>query len=238
MKIPTIAVLICLEIVASARVAPRIRGRAIRLHRRSPVAPAHYLLGDPLVALQGMDGVLLDKRDDESSDSTDEDGTTKKGHSKSPEKSKKKSSGEGKGERGDQEETKSYSKSRKKQKRVQRGEDEVEEERKRKKRPSKSEKTKRSSTKMKRKSKVKKTRAHPDRYGGQTRINSLSKIQKETRRYGTYQSGARDFSGTIGWSSQFSMQYLSTNSLHSQIKTVKLDITITQQGSKSSSVYL
>ncbi|KAJ1334341.1 hypothetical protein BSLG_008175 [Batrachochytrium salamandrivorans] len=68
MKIPTIAVLICLEIVASARVAPRIRGRAIRLHRRSPVASAHYLLGDPLVALQGIDGVLLDKRDDESSD--------------------------------------------------------------------------------------------------------------------------------------------------------------------------
>ncbi|KAH6589807.1 hypothetical protein BASA50_009777 [Batrachochytrium salamandrivorans] len=98
MKIPTIAVLICLEIVASARVAPRIRGRAIRLHRRSPVAPAHYLLGDPLVALQGMDGVLLDKRDDESSDSTDEDGTTKKGHSKSPEKGKKKSSGEGEDE--------------------------------------------------------------------------------------------------------------------------------------------
>ncbi|KAH6566296.1 hypothetical protein BASA62_006773 [Batrachochytrium salamandrivorans] len=94
MKLPTIAVLICLEIVANARVAPRIRGRAIRLHRRSPVASAHYLLGDPLVALQGMDGVLLDKRDDESSDNTDEDGTTKKGHSKSPEKSKKKSSDE------------------------------------------------------------------------------------------------------------------------------------------------
>ncbi|KAH6566295.1 hypothetical protein BSLG_004236 [Batrachochytrium salamandrivorans] len=68
MKIPTIAVLICLEIVANARVAPRIRGRVVRLHRRSPVASAHYFLGDPLVALQGMDGVLLDKRDDESSD--------------------------------------------------------------------------------------------------------------------------------------------------------------------------
>ncbi|KAH9264395.1 hypothetical protein BASA83_012152 [Batrachochytrium salamandrivorans] len=106
MKIPTIAVLICLEIVANARVAPRIRGRAIRLHRRSPVAPAHYLLGDPLVALQGMDGVLLDKRDDESSDSTDEDGTKEKGHSKSPAKSKKKSSGEDEveEEEGDQEE--------------------------------------------------------------------------------------------------------------------------------------
>ncbi|KAH6577410.1 hypothetical protein BASA60_004036 [Batrachochytrium salamandrivorans] len=94
MKIPTIAVLICLEIVANARVASRIRGRVVRLHRRSPVAPAHYLLGDPLVALQGMDGVLLDKRDDESSDSTSQSKTTKSGfgnhsHKKSERKPKK-----------------------------------------------------------------------------------------------------------------------------------------------------
>ncbi|KAJ1334339.1 hypothetical protein BSLG_008173 [Batrachochytrium salamandrivorans] len=94
MKIPTIAVLICLEIVANARVASRIRGRAIRLHRRSPVVSAHYLLGDPLVALQGMDGVLLDKRDDESSDSMSQSKTTKSrfgnhSHKKSEQEPKK-----------------------------------------------------------------------------------------------------------------------------------------------------
>ncbi|KAH6566298.1 hypothetical protein BASA50_009782 [Batrachochytrium salamandrivorans] len=95
MKIPTIAVLICLEIVANARVAPRIRGRVARLHRRSPVASAHYLLGDPLVALQGMDGVLLDKRDDESSERTSQSKTTKSGfgnhsHKQSEQEPKKK----------------------------------------------------------------------------------------------------------------------------------------------------
>ncbi|KAH6577411.1 hypothetical protein BASA60_004037 [Batrachochytrium salamandrivorans] len=94
MKIPTIAVLICLEIVANARVAPRIRGRGISFIVAVPVASAHYLLGDPLAALQGMDGVLLDKRDDESSDSTSQSKTTKSrfanhSHKKSEPESKK-----------------------------------------------------------------------------------------------------------------------------------------------------